>query len=108
MTQNKDMCECCKQPNTYDGYCQWEGPPFSQRAVRELCVYCLNAIKPMVVKRDRDDMGIALVGTYSDNVYTLSEMLSEGFEKKRSSQSIRKVGAVVGLSAAKIKQRLNG
>jgi len=100
-------CQICKQViNENDSFCKWYGPPFSMRAEKEICCYCLGAMKPKIVKKNEDDPGIAIIGTYNGDVYTLSEMIAEGFDKKRASLSIRIVGKCLALSQSEITKRL--
>ena len=100
-------CEVCKQIiGEDDGFCNWHGPPFSMRAEKEICTYCLGAMKPKLIQKDEKDPGVAIIGTYNGDVYTISEMMADGFEKKRASLSIKAVGKCLALSQTEITKRL--
>jgi len=49
---------------------------------------------------------LALVGTYSGDIQTLSEMIEDGFEKKEATKSLRAIGKCLELSAATIRDKL--
>ena len=100
------MCDCCGKPIGQDGFCRWEGPPFSQRATRELCYTCLSAIRPIVLRKSDDDPGIAIVGTSAGDVYSLAEMLADGFDEVRATASIKSIGKVLGIPPNIMKLRL--
>jgi len=98
-------CQVCGQ-STDDGYYNWFGPPFSMRTSKEICTCCLTAIKPKVFNQTGDDAGIAIIGTYDGDIYTLSEMVEEGFDKEQANRSLRVVGKYLGLSPYRVKQKL--
>jgi len=101
---NNDKCACCGQ--TIDAYCKWEGPPFSQRAVREVCHTCICALRPLTLKTNDGNAEIAIVGTCSGDVLYLSEMTADGFAKKEATTSITAVGKYLGLPPFTIRKRL--
>lgn len=100
----EDQCAGCKKEIGPDAYCNWIGPPFSQRANREICFTCLCALRPEVIKHGESE--IAFLGSYSGDVMSLSEMLDDGFEKDESIRSIKAIGKILGLPAFTIKKRL--
>lgn len=105
---NQDLCQCCNQEITDDGYCNWHGAPFSVRSTKEICIFCLNALKPInrPASNENNDLGIDFIGTFDNDIYSLSEMVNEGFNKKRCITAIKKTGHAVGLIPAVIKHKL--
>lgn len=78
------------------------------RSTTTLCFCCLSSIRPEIVPLDKDDAGIAITGTSTGDVYSLSEMIDDGFDKKEASDSIKAVGKAIGLSTNVIRERLKG
>ena len=95
------MCDCCGKEIDDAGFCRWQGSPFSQRAEREICYYCLSTLRPIIVPP-----GVAIVGTYTGDIYSLAEMLVDGFDEARATSSIKSVGKVLGIPANIMKSRL--
>lgn len=93
-------CDICGELTLSNGYCKWKGPPFAKRGTKELCYFCLSVIKPQVVEN------FAIIGSSAGDVYSLQEMISEGFDKKRMILSIKSVGQAIGLSLNDIKKKL--
>ena len=94
-------CQCCGKNIGNDGFCVWHGAPFSIKADRELCYTCLSTIKPI------SSSGVAWVGTSSNDIYSLAEMIEDGFDQARAAISIKKIGEVLGLPPKIIKDRLH-
>lgn len=103
MIDEEDICACCGD-EIDSAFTRWTGPPFSKRASKQICMFCLLAIKP---KRVKGDPEIEIIGTNAGDIQSLSEMISDGCEKKRATQSLKKVGAAMGLSRYAIKKKID-
>ena len=99
------ICQCCGNEIDIDGFNVWHGEPFTKQADRLLCFTCLSTLKPIIIKTDKGN-GVAIAGTSSGDIYSLQEMLNDGFDKERSIQSIKKISAALGLPPSIVKQRL--
>lgn len=104
-TKYDDVCYCCKG-DLNGPFATWQGPPFIQRGSCDICFYCLSAIKPKVAKKEQNDPGIAITGTYINDIYRLSEMKEDGFDERRAKVSLKKVGELLGLSKKDIQTKL--
>lgn len=100
-SKSYDECECCSEPFGHDAIMHWTGSPFSKRSTVTLCTYCIHAIQPIV--QEHNGARIQIIGTNSGDVNSLEDMISDGFEAKRSKISIQKVGAAMNLDADHIK-----
>lgn len=97
-------CGCCGED--FDGaIMNWPGEPFSKRSIVTICDYCLNAIKPQEIMLP-SSVPLAIVGTTAGDIIQLSEMVADGFQKKRAAQSLRCVGKAMGLPATHIRSKL--
>jgi len=93
----KNNCDICGSDFS-EGHYNWRGKPFFR--AKELCMTCGSTIKSQLVNN------IAIVGTCTNDVYSLQEMIEDGFDKKKSINSIKLIGEVIGLSKDQIKKKI--
>ena len=106
--RKEDTCHICSG-DTSNGYMTWHGLPFKKmdRSATTLCFCCLSSMRSEIVPLgDEEDGGIAVAGTNTGDVYSLNEMIEDGFSKKEATSSIRAVGKALGISASTIRDRL--
>lgn len=100
-----DLCACCGGL-IEDGFYSWSGPPFSVRQILHLCMYCGSVVKPKSV--DIRGTSLNIVGTSSNDVYSVREMIEDGFgDLKRIAVSLKAVGKLMGLPRKIITEKIN-
>lgn len=103
----EDICDLCG--DHYTSFMEWYGLPFKKmdRSTTTLCIYCLSALQPIMLPLDGDD-SVSITGTHAGDIYSLSEMIEDGFSKKKATISIKAVGKAIGLPTKVIIERLAG
>lgn len=95
-----DFCQLCKD-ELGDYYFSWSGPPFSTSKIIIVCQYCGNVVKSQVIDN------VAISGTCDNDVYSLTEMIEDGFtDKKRIIKSIKTIGKHLELTTKEINERV--
>jgi len=104
MAKKADVCDICGSP--YDSFTLWHGMPFRklESSVTLLCHTCVHVLKPQIIKQGESE--IALIGTYADDIYPLSELIEEGFDKDRATRSIRALGKALSIPAKEITKKV--
>lgn len=105
---SKAKADCCFVCGSYfdGGFCRWKGEPFVSKGTAEICDYCLGVVVPQLYKQNESDPGIAMVGTSAGDIYCLSDMVSEGYDRRRAIASLKLVGQAMSLSRKQIKYKL--
>ena len=98
-SMNNDNCQICGQ-DTNNGFCNWYGAPFSVRSTYMLCYYCICTLKP---KKYGD---INHVGTYDNDIYSLNEMVEDGFQPTKAAICIKALGKALKIDNASLKAKL--